>query len=345
MEKVSKIWYVGLGLTVVMLLFARLWLHRTASEGVKPLETFAAWTSSRIVPRATALFRAQAVIDENRRLRDEMARLRVDASLMEEVAVENAALRTEAAIPPRSRLHAERCVVISRGGSGGWWRSIRLGKGRFSGIRPGDAVVAPEGLVGYVASVTDTSSDVRLLTDPSCRISCVLDEAGDAPARGILQGCGWNSRGNEDIAEFLYVAEPLRVDYLPLAVGDRQGMDVQITDNREQIIDNRNGAPGAQIVDSRYSTDPSTLQRGGEAAASTSSTAPYVGASTAFSQARALVKTSGLSETIPGGIMVGWLVSEGVDPDGLYRMGQVLPAVDFADLSSVFVLTSQGGGR
>jgi cell shape-determining protein MreC len=57
------------------------------------------------------------------------------------------------------------------------------------------------------------------------------------------------------------------------------------------------------------------------------------------------VKTSGLSETIPGGIMVGWLVSEGADPDGLYRMGRVLPAVDFSDLSSVFVLTPEGGGR
>ena len=330
MEKVSKIWYVGLGLTLVMLLFSRLWLHRTASEGVKPLETFVAWTSSRIVPRMTALFRAQAVIDENRRLRDEMARLRVDASLMEEVAVENTALREEAAIPPRSRLHAERCVVISRGGSGGWWRSIRLGKGRFSGIRPGDAVVAPEGLVGYVASVTDTSSDVRLLTDPSCRISCVLDEAGGAPARGILQGCGWNSRGNEDIAEFLYVAEPLRVDYLPLGdSAERKVVDAQIIDNRYQRTDNRYSDTNGP-TDQR--TNGPTDQRTN-------------GPTDQRTSARTLVKTSGLSETIPGGIMVGWLVSEGVDPDGLYRMGQVLPAVDFADLSSVFVLTSQGGGR
>ncbi|MBR0056406.1 MAG: rod shape-determining protein MreC, partial [Kiritimatiellae bacterium] len=61
--------------------------------------------------------------------------------------------------------------------------------------------------------------------------------------------------------------------------------------------------------------------------------------------ARTRVMTSGLSGTIPGGIPVGWLISAAVDPDGLYRAGEVLPAVDFANLSTLFVLTGPGGRR
>ena len=75
-------------------------------------------------------------------------------------------------------------------------------------------MVAPEGLVGYVTDTTDSTADVRLITDPACRISCMLEAApGSEPSRGILQGRGWKS-GNADVADFLYVADPLRIDYL-----------------------------------------------------------------------------------------------------------------------------------
>jgi rod shape-determining protein MreC len=59
--------------------------------------------------------------------------------------------------------------VISRQ-PGGWWQQLELGKGRLEGIRAGDAVLAPGGLIGRVDSVTPTTARVALLTDGSSRV-------------------------------------------------------------------------------------------------------------------------------------------------------------------------------
>ena len=301
MRKVSKTWYVALALTLLLLLAggARDWLHRVAREGVFPLENGAAWFRRQVVARVVTLFTAQATLDEKRRLEDELARLRVDALLLEGVAAENRDLRRQASIPAGAICFPERCLAVSYGGALGWWRSLRVNKGRRSGVAKGDAVIAPEGLVGYVTDVTDATADVRLITDPACRISCVLEAApGSEPARGILQGRGWNSR-NADVVDFLYVADPLRIDYL-----------------RRDDADPAEAGPAERA----------------------SGAGPGI-------PARTRVMTSGLSGTIPGGIPVGWLVDAAVDPDGLYRTGDVLPAVDFANLGTLFVLTGPGRRR
>ena len=303
MQKVSKIWTVGLTLTVMLLLAGgtRAWMHRSAREFFFPLENGTAWFRRQVVARVVTLFRAQQTLDRVRMLEDEVSRLRIDALEMEGIAAENRELRREAAMPPRAVCVPERCLVISYGGASGWWRSVRVNKGTNAGIAKGDAVVAPEGLVGYVTDATATTAEVRLITDPASRISCVLDTGPDTmSSRGILQGCGWHS-GGEEVADFLYVAAPLRLDYLKRDDAESGG---------------NNAVPASDV----------------------SAEEPEI-------RSRTRVVTSGLSGTVPGGIPVGWLVGTEVDPEGLYRTGEVLPAVDFANLTTLFVLTGPGRHR
>jgi rod shape-determining protein MreC len=59
--------------------------------------------------------------------------------------------------------------VISRV-PGGWWQQLLLGKGSLEGVKVGQAVLAPGGLIGLVSSVTPTTATVTLLTDPSSRV-------------------------------------------------------------------------------------------------------------------------------------------------------------------------------
>lgn len=293
MNKTPKIWIVCLVATLLLLLAgggARAWMHRVAGEGEVPFETAAGWVRRHVGARIGPAFRAQAAVERMQRLEDEVARLRIDAMLLEQVAEENRQLRLQANLPPRASCRVERCLAISRGGSLGWWRSIRVNKGSSSGIAPGDAVVAPDGLVGRVRAVTATTAEIIPITDPNCRIACALDlPPGRPSARGILTGAGWRApEGGADLPEFLYVAAPMRLDYL-----DR---------------------------------DLEAPESGGEA--------PL--------PARTRIVTSGLSGTIPGGIPVGWLVSTELEPNRLYRTGTVLPAVDFANLTTLFVLASPG---
>ena len=59
--------------------------------------------------------------------------------------------------------------VISRD-PGGWWQQLELGKGSLEGIRAGDPVLAPGGLIGRVSSVTPSTARVQLLTDGGSRV-------------------------------------------------------------------------------------------------------------------------------------------------------------------------------
>jgi len=58
---------------------------------------------------------------------------------------------------------------------------------------------------------------------------------------------------------------------------------------------------------------------------------------------RTRVVTSGLGGTLPPGLLVGYLLDSEVDENGLYRMGDVMPAVDFGALTLVYAMVS--GGR
>lgn len=287
MRKASKIWYAVLAITLLLLLGGGLsaWFHRLSRESVFPLENGVAWFRRQFVNRLVPVFQAQATLNRLQDLEDENARLKINARLLELVAVENAQLRQQADLPPRIANRLERCLVLSRGGTSGWWRSLRLDKGSNAGIRVGDAVLSPDGLVGLVCEVSASTADVRLITDPSSRIACALEMGpGMPPARGILQGAGWTSR-NEEVSRFLYVVEPMRLDYL----------------NRDLP-----GDLGAKPP------------------------------------ARTRVVTSGLGGAIPEGLPVGWLIDTEIEPNGLYRTGSVLPAVDFANLKTLFVMIGTG---
>jgi rod shape-determining protein MreC len=76
--------------------------------------------------------------------------------------------------------------VISRQAEG-WWRQLVIGRGRLQGIAPGDAVIAPGGLLGRVASVTPTTATVLLLTDSSSRVGVWV---GARRRHGLLLGVG-----------------------------------------------------------------------------------------------------------------------------------------------------------
>lgn len=76
--------------------------------------------------------------------------------------------------------------VISRQ-NGGWWQQLVIGKGALAGVRAGQPVLAPGGLIGLVASVTPATATITLLTDPSSRVGVWLSRTRH---HGLLTGVG-----------------------------------------------------------------------------------------------------------------------------------------------------------
>ena len=79
--------------------------------------------------------------------------------------------------------------VISRNTSS-WWKKILLNKGSQSGVRAGDAVIGPGGLIGIVENTSKLTSSVQLLTDPNSKVGVWNQKAN---LHGLLIGVGTNT--------------------------------------------------------------------------------------------------------------------------------------------------------
>jgi rod shape-determining protein MreC len=111
---------------------------------------------------ARALWGSTSVWAENRRLKTEVARLRVDENVRREVEQENRRLRELLAFQSRSPYGLVPARVIGRSSDrvGG---SAVIDRGSRYGIRPGQTVLSLSGLAGRVVSVSGGSAVVRTL--------------------------------------------------------------------------------------------------------------------------------------------------------------------------------------
>jgi rod shape-determining protein MreC len=134
----------------------------------------------------SSIGRIPGLIKENEALQLEVARLNTERNQLRMKEVENADLRRLLTFAPPVQTTWIAAEVLARTRDG-WWQTIRLNKGSSDGIRENMAVVSMEGLVGKTVAVSRNTTDVLLLSDPSCRVSSRLLRTGSF---GIVSGRG-----------------------------------------------------------------------------------------------------------------------------------------------------------
>jgi len=121
---------------------------------------------------------------ENRRLREEIRRMRVEALWVTEASEENRRLRRLLELRNRLPVATLTGEVIAREW-GGWVRSLTVNRGRADDIKRLTAVISPDGLVGRIVDVRPGASIVQVLTDPS---STVGAHSVRTRTPGIIEG-------------------------------------------------------------------------------------------------------------------------------------------------------------
>jgi rod shape-determining protein MreC len=106
---------------------------------------------------------------ENKRLREDNRRLRVEALQVGETADENRRLRRLLALREQLPIATVPGEVIAREW-GGWVRSLTVNRGRDDSIVRLTAVLSPDGLIGRVVEVRPGASIVQVLTDPASTV-------------------------------------------------------------------------------------------------------------------------------------------------------------------------------
>ncbi len=117
--------------------------------------------------------RARNIYAENKRLKDELANLRVRLSTLEEQAAENERLRSLLGFGQDFQYHLLPARVIAREPSQ-LYRSLVISAGRNQGIERYMPVVTKDGVAGKVVQALPHISLVQILKDPSSRISVTV---------------------------------------------------------------------------------------------------------------------------------------------------------------------------
>ena len=123
---------------------------------------------------------------ENRELKAEVERLRVQERTYQDLLTENQELRRVLAMAKRCGCDTVGAQVVARSGSNFQW-SVTINAGSRQGVAKDMAVINADGLVGRVVQVAPTYATVLLINDPSSGVAAAL--AG-SKAPGLLRGNG-----------------------------------------------------------------------------------------------------------------------------------------------------------
>ncbi len=155
-------------------------------EALAPLHALVTRTSLGVREAGGALRGFGGMAGENRRLAEELARLRGEQRRLAVFGEQNRELRRQLGYRRASPRRLLPCEVIARDVSG-WWQTLRIDRGTRDGVGPDMAVVTVDGLAGRTAAAAAGTADVLLVSDPNCRVAARIARTG---ANGIVSGLG-----------------------------------------------------------------------------------------------------------------------------------------------------------
>lgn len=148
-------------------------LSRVGEVAARPFEAVGDWLSGIGASRR-----------ELERLRAQNAELRARLAELEEARQENERLRRIVAFVEERRLAQLGARVIGRPTSS-WEGSIVIDRGSADGVLPGMPVLAPQGLVGQIETVSRNASRVRLITDEQSGVAAMVQRTRTL---GVVRG-------------------------------------------------------------------------------------------------------------------------------------------------------------
>jgi rod shape-determining protein MreC len=155
-----------------------------AVDAVTPFEKGIVWVQSGVTNLWRNYFYLRGVRQENRDLKQEIERLRIEQVRLNQDAEQ--ARRLQALLGFREQFISKTLAAQVIGSSGSEQsRSIYIDQGSRDGVKPDMAVITAEGVVGKVLRVFRTTSQVLLLNDQTSGVGAILEKSR---LQGVLRG-------------------------------------------------------------------------------------------------------------------------------------------------------------
>lgn len=126
--------------------------------------------------------------EENKRLTIANKDLSATNQTLRGLEAENNQLRKALGYAERSVFKLVPARIIARDASS-WYNSVVIDRGSAEGVKPDQAVLTEEGLVGKTTIVSEHSAAVVLISDETCRVATRVEKIDDKPQeQGIVRG-------------------------------------------------------------------------------------------------------------------------------------------------------------
>lgn len=187
-------------------------VESAVGTAIQPVESVTSSATGGIVGFFERVFRTTPADRENEQLKERIAQLESDVSMMEDVRKENERLQQllnfQATMP--ELLYTTTRVIAKDPGY--WFDVFVIGAGRSVGIEKGQCVINSQGLVGIVFEVGGTWSKVMSIIDARSSIPGIVERTRD---NGMVRG-SLETGEESGVCQMFYL--PFENDLVP---GDR----------------------------------------------------------------------------------------------------------------------------
>ncbi len=165
------------------------YIENIASKLVNPIQNGLTFLKNKIHSNNSFFSNINDLQNENDELKQKNNELEEKLREFESVKAENQTLKEYMKLTEKySDYKTVGADVISRDISN-YSKTIVINAGKKSGIKENMTVIASEGLVGYVISVTDTTAKVQTIVDSSSNTSSIISSSKESiVCKGMLEG-------------------------------------------------------------------------------------------------------------------------------------------------------------
>lgn len=157
------------------------WPKRFAFYITNPI-SFGLYRSSQVTGKQLSfVFSARFAAQQNSALKEQIGQLiSENATLRKKLAETEALLSQQQAIDPGTyNLLPARPIGLSR--------YLKIDRGLYSGVKPGQAVVFKDSYIGRIFQVSQDSANIQLLVDPDSKVAA-FSQGLEGRAKGVLVG-------------------------------------------------------------------------------------------------------------------------------------------------------------
>lgn len=197
MYKSKKSGFVGIIITVIVLVLIVIFSNREANTTfienianklVMPVQNGLTYLKNKVSGNSTFFTDINNLKNENEELKERNSQLEQALRELENIKTENETLKEYLNLTEKYGEYKTMPAYIINKDISNYSKTIIINVGKNDGIKENMTVIADEGLVGYVISVTDTTSKVRTIIDTSSSISCLMSTNKDSiVCKGTLE--------------------------------------------------------------------------------------------------------------------------------------------------------------